>query len=133
MKALPQLSDAEWQVMKAVWQNAPCLAQDIILHLADSSTWSQATIKTMLNRLVGKGAVLFEKNGKSYVYRPAFTESELRADATDSFLDKVFDGALGPMLTHFVQFKQLSKKEVESLEHLLRKQNSDKSHPKSES
>lgn len=132
MKALPQLSDAEWQVMKAVWKNAPCLAQDIILYLAATSTWSQATVKTLLNRLVGKGAVCFEKSGKSYVYRPAFTESELRADVTDSFLDRVFDGALGPMLAHFVQSKQLSKKEVESLESLLRKQSSEKSHPKSE-
>lgn len=123
MKALPQLSDAEWQVMKAVWKNGPCLAQEIILHLADSTTWSQATIKTMLNRLVGKGAVLFEKNGKSYIYRPAFTESELRADEADSFLDRVFDGALAPMLAHFVQSKKLTQKELQSLEGLMRKQN----------
>ena len=124
MKPLPQLSDAEWQVMKAVWQKAPCLAQDVILHLAEMSTWSQATVKTLLNRLVAKGALLFEKNGKSYIYRPAFTETELRADVADSFLDRVFDGALAPMLAHFVQSKRLSKKEIESLESLLKKHSS---------
>ncbi len=116
----PQLSDAEWQVMKAVWTHAPCLAQDIISALATSTTWSPATIKTLINRLVGKGALQFEKSGKSYIYSPAYSEAELRADEADSFLKRVFDGALTPMLAHFVQSKQLSDAEIRSLEALLR-------------
>ena len=70
MKEASRISEAEWEVMKVVWKQAsPSLAQDIIQALAQSTTWSPATIKTMLNRLVGKGALQFERTGKSLPVR----------------------------------------------------------------
>ena len=120
MKAAPRISEAEWEVMKVVWKKSPCLAQDIIEALSDSSKWSPATIKTLLNRLMTKGALRFEKTGKSYLYSPAYTEEECRAAEADSFLRRVFDGALSPMLSHFVQSRRLSAKELDSLEKILK-------------
>ena len=120
MKQPPQLSDAEWQVMKVVWKIAPCLAQDIIESLAESSTWGPATIKTLINRMVGKGALLFEKSGKMYIYRPAFSESQLQKVETESFLDRVFEGSINPLLAYFVQSKKLSEKDLQLLEQMLK-------------
>ena len=120
MKAAPRISEAEWEVMKVVWRKSPCLAQDIIQVLSGSSKWSPATIKTLLNRLISKRALHFAKTGKSYLYSPAYTEEEFRAAEADSFLNRVFDGALSPMISHFVQSRQLTPKELDSLEKILR-------------
>ena len=121
MKEAPRISEGEWEVMKAVWkQPAPALAQDIIQALAQHTAWSAATIKTMLNRLVAKGALQYERVGKSYLYSAAVTAAECRTAEADSFLKRVFDGSLSPMLAHFVRSRRLSPQEIESLEQILR-------------
>ena len=120
MKEAPRISEAEWEVMKVVWKKFPCLAQEVIQTLAASAKWTPATIKTMLNRLVGKKALRFERAGKSYLYSPAITEAECRAAEADSFLNRVFDGSLSPLLSHFVRSRPLTEQELASLENLLR-------------
>jgi BlaI family penicillinase repressor len=120
MKTTPRISEAEWEVMKVVWKKSPCLAQDIIQALSTTSKWGPATIKTLLNRLITKNALRFEKTGKSYLYSPIFTEEQCRAAEADSFLHRVFDGALSPMISHFVQSRRLTQKELDALEKLLR-------------
>lgn len=121
MKAVPKISDAEWEVMKALWKKAPCSAQVIVDALAAPQQWTPATIKTLINRLLKKGAVRFEKEGRSYLYSPAFTEAELRNVEAASFIDRVFDGALSPLLAHFTQRgRQLSAEDIAALEKLLR-------------
>jgi BlaI family transcriptional regulator, penicillinase repressor len=123
MKA-PRISEGEWQVMKSMWKLAPgpCLAQDIMESLAQKNGWSQATIKTLINRLVQKKALKFKKVGKSYQYSPAFTEKEFQQAETDSFLNRVFDGALSPLIAHFAHTRPLTTEEIDSLEQLLRDQ-----------
>jgi BlaI family penicillinase repressor len=118
---LPRISDAEWEVMKVVWRQAPCSAHDVVSALASSRTWSAATIKTLLNRLHSKGALRFEKVGKAYLYHPAFTEDRLRSAETESFVDRVFDGSLSPMIAHFARSGKLSEKDLDELERILRK------------
>ncbi len=120
MKEAPRISGAEWEVMKVVWKTKTCTAQEIIDDLANSSSWGPTTIKTLLNRLLRKGALRFEKNGKSYLYSPAWTEEQYRGQEAESFLDRVFDGALSPMLAHFVRTRKLSKKELHELERILK-------------
>ena len=121
MKETHRISEAEWEVMKVIWkQTSPVLAQEIIRSLAQSAKWSAATIKTMLNRLVAKGILQYERKGKSYLYSAAVTEAECRAAEADSFLKRVFDGSLSPMLSHFVQSRRLSRKELDTLEQILR-------------
>jgi BlaI family penicillinase repressor len=120
MNSAPRISEAEWQVMKVIWKQAPCRASDVIQALTPAAKWEPATIKTLLNRLTSKGVLHFEKAGKSYLYSPAFTEEECRAAEADSFLHRVFDGALSPMLAHFVKSRRLTAKELDSLEKILR-------------
>jgi BlaI family transcriptional regulator, penicillinase repressor len=117
----PQISGAEWQVMKFIWkQEAPCTAQTVIESLAEPNEWSPATIKTLLNRLVQKKALNFEKEGKAYLYSAAFSETACQTTETDAFLNRVFDGGLSPLIAHFAQARGLSKKDIKELEDLLR-------------
>jgi BlaI family penicillinase repressor len=120
MKAAPRISEAEWEVMKVLWKKAPCPASEISRMLSARFHWSSATVKTFLNRLLGKGALRFEKSGRAYLYSPAHTEEEFRSAEADSFLRRIFDGALSPMFSHFVQSRHLTPKEWESLEEILR-------------
>lgn len=121
MEKTPRISEAEWQVMKMVWkQGKPCTAQTVIDALAVPNEWSTATIKTLLNRLVKKSALNFVKDGKAYLYSAAVTEAECSAAETESFLDRVFDGSLTPLIAHFAQGRKLRKKDIDELEKLLR-------------
>ncbi|MDR0534358.1 MAG: BlaI/MecI/CopY family transcriptional regulator [Verrucomicrobiales bacterium] len=120
MKNIPRVSEGEWLVMKAVWEKSPCLAQEVIERLVDKTDWSVATIKTLLNRLVKKGALQFEKEGKAYWYSPAYDEKQLRSVESESFLSRIFDGSLTPMLAHFVNSRKLSVAELAELEKILK-------------
>ena len=119
--SLPNISAAEWEVLKVVWKKSPCSAHEVVAALAPSKTWTMATIKTLLNRLHSKGALRFEKVGKSYLYHPAITEDQLRAAETDSFVDRVFDGSLSPMIAHFARSRKLSEQDLDELERILKK------------
>lgn len=118
---LPRVSDAEWEVMKVIWRQEPCSAHEVVAALASSKTWSVGTIKTLLNRLHSKGALRFEKTGKSYLYRAVVTEDRLRAAETESFVDRVFDGALSPMIAHFARARKLSEQDFDELERILKR------------
>jgi len=120
MKAEPRISASEWEVMKVVWKRNSCSAQQVVDDLASSSDWSPATVKTLLNRLLRKGVLEFKKNGKSYLYSPVWSEDQCREMEAESFLDRVFDGALSPMLAHFVRSRRLSEKDLQELERILK-------------
>ena len=127
MKGAPRISEAEWEVMKVVWKGPePLLAQDIIQTLAQSRSWSVTTVKTMLGRLVAKGALRYEQVGRSYLYSAAVGEAECRAAEANSLLERVFDGSLSPLLAHFARSRRLTTQELESLEQLLRDQKPNK-------
>ncbi len=121
-KAAPRLTDAEWEVMRVLWRAArPLAATEAAAALEGSTGWGAATVKTLLNRLLKKGALHFEKEGKAYLYLPAFAEGAFQAAAADTFLERVFDGSLSPLLAHFAATRRLSRTELEELEQLLRK------------
>lgn len=115
-----RISDAEWEIMKVIWRQAPCSAHDIAAALAPAKSWSPGTIKTLLNRLHSKGALRFEKTGKSYLYYPVATEHRHRTAATKAFLDRVFDGSLSPMIAHLARVK-LSPQDLDELERIVKK------------
>jgi BlaI family transcriptional regulator, penicillinase repressor len=117
---IPHISDAEWEVMKVIWPNSPCSSAQVVAALASSKAWSVGTIKTLLNRLHLKGALRFEKVGKSYLYYPTIAEDRLRAAETDSFVDRVFDGAFSPMVAHFARTRKLSEEDLAELERILK-------------
>src|SRR5437762_3140030 len=114
MATVPQISDAEWEVMKAVWDRQPVTAAEVVERLTAEHRWSPRTIKTMLNRLLAKGAVDFKPEGKRYIYRAKVTREACVRKESRSFLSRVFDGATAPAVLHLLsncdveEFRKLS-------------------------
>jgi len=102
------------------------MAQDVIDDLAGLKQWEPSTVKTLLNRLIRKGALNHRKHGKAYLYSAAVDEEACRTVETNSLLQRVFDGAFSPMVAHFVRSRKLTKKELAELEALLRSERSGK-------
>lgn len=117
---LPRISETEWEIMRIVWKRQPVTSADVIAELqrADPS-WRAVTAKTLLNRLVRKGALCFESIGRLYHYSAKVSETECVAAATRSFLDRVFGGSLTGMMTHYVENKKLTKAQLNDLRRLL--------------
>ncbi len=118
-KDLPRISNAEWTVMKVVWQMKAATAKEVVERLKDEADWKPKTIHTLLSRLVQKGALGSEKPGREYVFKPLVTEQECRLAASRSFLAKVFDGEIAPFLTCFLEREKLTRKEIAELKNIL--------------
>lgn len=127
MKKPPRISEAEWAVMNYLWKHSPSSAQEVIENVGPRENWEPATVKTLLNRLVHKGALTFRKQGKAYLYSPAFPEELCRRAEAQTFLDRVFDGALSPMIAHLVRSHPLSEKDFQELSKLLQEKRKEKS------
>src|SRR5689334_13611506 len=102
MPRTPSISEAEWEVMTVLWLRSPETAAEVIEALAERKRWNPRTIKTLLNRLVKKGALGFSTEGKRYLYRPKVTRAQCVRAEGRSFLNRVFGGEAGAMLCQFV-------------------------------
>jgi BlaI family penicillinase repressor len=122
MSHTPRISEAEWEIMKICWGRSPMSAQAIVDQLTAQDDWHPKTVKTLLNRLVKKQALGFEKDGRAYLYHPLVTEKDCVSAESKSFLDRVFGGSLSPMLAHFAESRQLSASEIAELKTLLKQQ-----------
>jgi len=117
------LSDAEWTVMRALWQGAPATAREI-RERAPETGWAHTTVKTLLARLVEKGAVSERKQGRASVYTPRITASQARRTALRGLVDRAFGGTFGSLVQHLVREERLDEEErarlVEALAELER-------------
>ena len=125
MSALPQISEAEYEVMKIVWKYAPINTNEITEKLLATSSWSAKTIQTLIKRLVNKGVLTYEKNSRVFVYTPVVKESEDISQESNSFLNRYYDGDITAMLSAYIQNDKLSKTEIETLRALLSKRGGD--------
>ena len=119
MPQIPQISDAEWEVMKAVWEGGTLTAGDVVDRVAAEQKWKPRTIKTLLNRLVKKGAVTMEIDGRRYIYRAKVARDAVVKRETRSFLSRVFDGAAAPAIVHFLEQGRLTPDEIRRLRETL--------------
>lgn len=124
MKRLPQISEAEYQVMKVVWNHTPVNTNQVVEYLSHTSKWNPKTIQTMLLRLVKKGALAKEKDGRVFVYTPLVLEDEYRTGVSHAFLKQFYNGALGSMVLNFIQQDQLSQEEIHQLKEILDRKDS---------
>jgi len=120
MKVLPKISEAEWEIMKLIWKSNPLTSEEIIHSLSDAKIWSPQTIKTFITRLIKKGALGFERRGRTYYYYPLLSEAECVKSENDFFLKKVYNGALNMLLTRVLEEEDLSLEQIEELENILK-------------
>lgn len=119
MNKLPQISEAEYEVMKIVWGHAPISTNEITEKLTKTTEWSPKTIQTLVKRLVTKGALSYEKQSRVFVYTPLVKEQEYIGQESSSFLKRYFNGDITAMLSSYIDNEKLSKPEIDSLRTLL--------------
>lgn len=121
-----KLSEAEWQLMNALWKHHPATARDIIDFLPEDANWAYTTVKTMLTRLVSKGAISERKRGSVSVYDPLVTQQSARKSAMKNLVDKVLGGAVEPIMHFLIEEKKLTDKERKQLIHMLEEMDQNK-------
>lgn len=121
MKNMPRISDAEYEIMKAIWENEPLTAAEIV-SIVDNETWNENTIRTMVNRLLKKGAIGYEKNGKAYIYHSLISSAEYKKFEGMSFLKKIYGGSISAMFASLVSEDDISKDELNDLKELLERE-----------
>lgn len=121
MPGLPQISEAEFEVMKVVWKYAPINTNEITERLLKTTSWRAKTIQTLIKRLVTKGALTYEKQGRVFVYTPLVKEDEYISQESSSFLKRFYDGDISAMLSSYLENHQLSETEIRNLRSILSK------------
>jgi BlaI family penicillinase repressor len=125
----PQLSPAEWEIMKILWEAGPLAARDVFARLPNKRSWAYKTVKTLLSRLVAKGALAYEQIGNSYLYRPAVGREQATRQEVRNVFQRLASEAFSPVLAQFIDEAELSAEEIRELKRLL---NEKQSCPKSE-
>ena len=126
-----QVSEAESVVMEVLWKaeaggHAPLAAEDVVAALARSQDWQEATIKTLLNRLLKKGAIKASKDGRRYLYTPVLQRQAWMLGESQGLLERLFDGRVAPLVAHFSEHRKLSRKDVADLRKLLEELDDDR-------
>ena len=120
-KELPKIADSEWRVMQVLWEHGPQTANDVVNSLSGEVNWKPRTIKTLISRLVKKGAVKVTEEGYRYQYSAAVDESECIRFETKSFIHRVYQGTMSPALAAFLEDTDLSTQEINELQEILDK------------
>lgn len=111
-----KISDSELEIMKVLWQKGKVTSPEIIESLSKVNDWEKTTIKTLITRLVQKGAVKqSKKEGALYTYEALITEREYKKTENKSFIEKLYQGSINNLLLNFVEEKQISKKDLKKL------------------
>ena len=116
---VPSLAPAEWEVMKTLWEHGPMAARDVFAALPESNEWAYKTVKTLLSRLVAKGAVDYDQVGNSYLYRAAAGREEVTKEEVRGVFQRIMGEAVSPVLAHFIEQADLSADEIEQLKKQL--------------
>jgi predicted transcriptional regulator len=115
-----RISDAEQAVMEVLWDQSPLAAVDVAERVDPSRGWNIRTVKTMLSRLVAKGALLHEEDGRRFLYRPAIARDDFVSRESRRLLDRMFGGRVTPLVAHLAERDRLSPKDIEEIEALLK-------------
>ena len=119
MKCSFKISEAEYKIMEVIWENYPINTNDITNKLIEKTKWNEKTIHTLISRLAKKGVISYIKEGRQFVYSPAFDKQEYLNQQNKSFLNKFYNGTLNLMVMNFMQKNKLSKQEIEELKKIL--------------
>ncbi len=116
-----QISEAESAVMEVLWRaSSPMTSEEVVAALTATHDWQEPTIKTLLNRLLNKGAISAEREGRRYRYLPVLKREDWLSDESGSLLDRLFGGRIAPLVAHFSEQRKLSKKDIAELRKLIK-------------
>lgn len=114
-----RISDAESVVMQALWERSPQSAEDIVAAVGPGQGWQEATVKTLLNRLLRKRAIEADRDGRRFLYRPVLERTDYVHAESTSLLNRLFDGQLSSLVAHFSRNEKLSRREIDEIRALI--------------
>ena len=125
-KANVELTEAEWEIMKVVWEKEPCAAGTVQESLAESRNWAYSTVKTTLDRMAEKGFLQIQRIRNLQLFKSCVSEVDAKRGEFRKMLKRAFDGALTPMMQFLIEHEGLSKDEAEQLRKLVQMQKSER-------
>lgn len=115
-----RISEAEQAVMEVLWRDSPLSAAEVAERVDPSRGWSDRTVKTLLSRLLAKGVLAHEEEGRRYLYRPAVQREDYVAQESGRLIDRMFGGRVTPLVAHLAERDRLTPQDIEEIEALLR-------------
>jgi BlaI family penicillinase repressor len=117
---MERIAEGEYSVMEVLWSESPLSAAEVAGRVPPDKGWTLATVKTMLSRLLAKGALAHEEDGRRYLYRPAIRREDYVAEESGRLIDRMFGGRLTPLVAQLAARDRLSPADIEEIEALLR-------------
>jgi BlaI family transcriptional regulator, penicillinase repressor len=115
-----RISDAEQAVMEVLWADAPLTAADVAARVDPARQWSERTVKTLLGRLLGKGVLAHEADGRRYLYRPTVARADYVATESRKLVDRLFGGRAAPLVAHLAEQEAFTAQDISEIEALLK-------------
>jgi predicted transcriptional regulator len=117
---LDRIGEAELAVMDVLWADAPLTAAEVAGRVPPERGWTMATVKTMLGRLLAKGVLSHEEEGRRYLYRPVLSRADYEAQESTRLIDRLFGGKVTPLVAHLARRDRLTAKDIAEIEALLK-------------
>lgn len=114
------ITEAESRIMDVLWQHGSCTAEQILKALDASTQWREGTVKALINRLLKKGAITAEADGRRFVYTASASRADWVQEESRSFLQRMFGGRVAPLVAHFSERGELSPSDLAALRKLVR-------------
>lgn len=115
-----RISEAEQAVMEVLWRESPLTAADVAARVDRSRGWSMRTVKTLLSRLLAKGVLAHEEDGRRYLYSPAIRREDYVRQESGRLIDRMFGGRVTPLVAHLAESDRLTRQDIEEIEALLK-------------
>ncbi|HEX5183382.1 MAG TPA: BlaI/MecI/CopY family transcriptional regulator [Allosphingosinicella sp.] len=117
---MERIAEGEYAVMEVLWNESPLTAAEVADRVPADRGWSLPTVKTMLSRLLAKGALDHAQDGRRYLYRPAIARADYVAEESGRLIDRMFGGRLTPLVAHLAARDRLTPADIEEIEALLK-------------
>jgi predicted transcriptional regulator len=117
---MERIAEGEYAVMEVLWEKAPLTAAEVADRVPPDRGWTLATVKTMLSRLLGKGLLAHEQDGRRYLYRPAIRREDYVAEETGRMIDRMFAGRVTPLVAQLAARDRLTAEDIDEIEALLK-------------
>ena len=117
---MERIAEGEYAVMEVLWDESPLTAAEVAERVPPGKGWSLATVKTMLSRLLAKGVLTHEEDGRRYLYRPAIRREDYVAEESGRLIDRMFGGRVTPLVAHLAERDRLTDADIAEIEALLK-------------
>jgi BlaI family penicillinase repressor len=119
MRRTPTVSEAESVVLEALWVKSPMTTEEVVAALKSQRDWQEPTIKTLLSRLLKKGAISAKRDGRRYLYSPVLRREDWLLRESEGLLARLFGGRIAPLVAHFSKQKKLTRRDLAELKRLI--------------